>query len=223
MCNNLINNYELFIFDLDDTLINTEKYHYTAWLTVLKEEIDESFNMDFNTFCSKFHSNKENNIKTYLLDELNIINYERIIEKKNRLYLDIITKESEQIKMVEGVTDFLNKIINNNKKFVIVSNSLKSNVDFFILLFPILKNSSKNYYRELFTNKKPNEECYLKVINDYPDHKMVGFEDSITGIHAMTLAKHIDTIFINNKDYYYYDFIIKNYNIIMTIINYVNL
>ena len=223
MCNSLIDNYDLFIFDLDDTLIKTENYHYVAWLTILKEVKNENFNLDFNTFCSKFHSNKENNIKTYLLDELNITNYEKIIEKKNRLYLEIIIKESEKIELIEGVTDFLNKIINNNKKFVIVSNSLKNNVDFFTSVFPILQKSSKNYYRELFTNKKPNPECYLKVVDDFPNHKMIGFEDSITGIHAMTLVNSIDTIFINNKNYYYYDFIIKNYNINMTIINYVNL
>jgi beta-phosphoglucomutase-like phosphatase (HAD superfamily) len=82
MCNSLIDNYDLFIFDLDDTLIKTENYHYIAWLTVLKEVKNENFYIDFNTFCSKFHSNKENNIKTYLLDELNITNYDKIIEKK---------------------------------------------------------------------------------------------------------------------------------------------
>ena len=223
MCNSLIDNYDLFIFDLDDTLIKTENYHYVAWLTVLKEVKNDNFNIDFNTFCSKFHSNKENNIKTYLLDELNITNYDKIIEKKNRLYLEIITKESEKIELLEGAFDFLNKIINNNKKFVIVSNSLKNNVDFFTSVFPILQKSSKNYYRELFTNKKPNPECYLKVVDDFPNHKMIGFEDSITGIHAMTLVNSIDTIFINNKNYYYYNFIITNYNINKTIINYVNL
>ena len=223
MCNSLIDNYDLFIFDLDDTLIKTENYHYVAWLTVLKEVKNDNFNIDFNTFCSKFHSNKENNIKTYLLDELNITNYDKIIEKKNRLYLEIIKKESEKIELLEGAFDFLNKIINNNKKFVIVSNSLKNNVDFFTSVFPILQKSSKNYYRELFTNKKPNPECYLKVVDDFPNHKMIGFEDSITGIHAMTLVNSIDTIFINNKNYYYYNFIITNYNINKTIINYVNL
>jgi beta-phosphoglucomutase-like phosphatase (HAD superfamily) len=34
--NNIFNKFDLFIFDLDDTLIQTEKYHYKAWLKTLK-------------------------------------------------------------------------------------------------------------------------------------------------------------------------------------------
>jgi len=45
--NNIINNYDLFIFDLDDTLVKTEKYHYEAWLYVLRRNIDTSFFFQF--------------------------------------------------------------------------------------------------------------------------------------------------------------------------------
>ena len=41
--NNLINNFDLFIFDLDDTLVKSEKYHYTAWLITLKNAINDDF------------------------------------------------------------------------------------------------------------------------------------------------------------------------------------
>ena len=99
-----------------------------------------------------------------------------------------------------------------NKKFVIVSNSLKQHIDFFSELFPILKNSSKNYYREILVNRKPHPECYLKVISDFPNMKMVGFEDSITGIHAMSQVPDIDVSFINTENYYYYNDIIKIYS-----------
>ena len=109
-----------------------------------------------------------------------------------------------------------------NKKFVIVSNSLKQHIDFFSELFPILKNSSKNYYREILVNRKPHPECYLKVISDFPNMKMVGFEDSITGIHSITSAFDIFTYFINTPDYHHYDYIINNYPITL-ITNYLQL
>jgi beta-phosphoglucomutase-like phosphatase (HAD superfamily) len=109
--------------------------------------------------------------------------------------------------------EYLTNIINLNKEFVIVSNSLKSNIDFFSELFPILKKSSKNYYREILKNKKPNPECYLTVIRDFPSRKMIGFEDSITGIHAITAVPEIKTMFINTSDYYHYDYIMKNYDV----------
>jgi beta-phosphoglucomutase-like phosphatase (HAD superfamily) len=216
----IINKYDLFIFDLDDTLVKTENYHYNAWLRVLKNEFGNDFHIDFATFISKFHSNIPDSIKIYLANELKIENWESILQKKNKLYLEIIGLEQKNIKMIDGVENFLHEIIKNNKKFVIVSNSLKSNIDFFSELFPVLKKSSKNYYRELFKNKKPNPECYLKVVEDFPNCRMVGFEDSITGIHAMMQVQNIDTFFINDLEYYYYNYIIENYKLKMVIKDY---
>jgi beta-phosphoglucomutase len=215
-----LTNYELFIFDLDDTLVKTEEYHYKSWLYILKHELREDFFIEFDIFCSKFHSNKPDNIQNYLSNELNIYNFEEVIKKKNEYYLKLIDFEKAHIKLIDGCEILLNKIIDNNKKFVIVSNSLKSNIDYFSELFPILKKSSKNYYREMFTCRKPNPECYLRVVSDFPNDRKIGFEDSITGIHAMTLVKEIDPIFINIPSYYYYDYIIKSYPKILVIENY---
>jgi beta-phosphoglucomutase-like phosphatase (HAD superfamily) len=73
----------------------------------------------------------------------------------------------------------------------------------------------------MFTNKKPNPECYLKVLEDFSDIKnIIGFEDSITGIQAMTSVPKIQTVFINSSDYYYYDYIINNYNNLLMIKDY---
>ena len=35
--NNIFKTYDLFIFDLDDTLVKTEEYHYDAWLKTLQQ------------------------------------------------------------------------------------------------------------------------------------------------------------------------------------------
>jgi len=115
--------------------------------------------------------------------------------------------------MIDGCENFINKIIKNNKKFIIVSNTLKEQIDFFVELFPILKHSTKNYYREMLKNKKPNSECYLKVINDFPNKKIMGFEDSITGIHALSGAPEISKVYINTHDYFHHHYILDNYNV----------
>jgi beta-phosphoglucomutase-like phosphatase (HAD superfamily) len=215
-----IEKYDLFIFDLDDTLVKTENYHYSSWLSVLKQELGVNFHIDFNHFISKFHSNKRDFIKEYLINDLSVSEPERLINKKNNVYFELINREKKNLKLIDGANKLLEQIVKFNKKFVIVSNSLKSNIDYFSEVFPILKKSSKNYYRELMINRKPNPECYLRVVADFPNNKMVGFEDSITGIHAMTQVTSIDTVFINEKCYYYYDFIINNYNLLCTITDY---
>lgn len=213
MDNSFIDKYDLFIFDLDDTLVKTEHLHYKSWLNILQKNINKDFFFDYNYYCSKFHSKEQDFIKNYLINELKLKNYEELILEKNNYYLNLIIVEKPNFKLLDGCFVFLENILKNKKQFVIVSNNLKKNIDFFSDLFPILKNSSKNYYREILINKKPHPECYLKVIEDFPNKRMLGFEDSITGIHAICSVSIIDTIFINNNQYYYYNYIIQNYKL----------
>uniref|UniRef100_A0A6C0ASG6 Haloacid dehalogenase-like hydrolase n=1 Tax=viral metagenome TaxID=1070528 RepID=A0A6C0ASG6_9ZZZZ len=216
----IINNYDLFIFDLDDTLVKTEHLHYISWLSVLKRSIGEYFYISFSIYCSKFHSNKVDCIRQYLKNELCIQDYESCVQEKNDYYLDLITKEKDKLALIAGVEAFITEVVKNKKEFVIVSNTQKINVMFFLDLFPILQKCSKVYYREMFRNKKPNPECYFMVCTDFPNTTKIGFEDSITGIHALNGVEEIDTVFINNKDYYYYDYILANYKILKCIENY---
>jgi beta-phosphoglucomutase-like phosphatase (HAD superfamily) len=211
---NIVDKYDIFCFDLDDTIVKTEKYHYQAWLETIQENIYKDFYITFEEYCSIFHSIKENNIQDYLINNLNITNYEDIIKIKNEIYYKIITENKNEFKMIKGCEELINKILKNNKKFIIVSNTLKVQIDFFSEIFPILKYSLKNYYREIIKNKKPNPECYLKVVEDFPNKKIVGFEDSVTGIHAITKVPDIFTYYINSPHYYHNEFILNNYSVI---------
>jgi len=206
-------NYDLYIFDLDDTLVKTEHLHYDAWIETLKHFINKDFYITRNFFLSKFHCIRPDTIVKYLSEELNIPNYQDAVNYKNELYYKLINEKKDTFQLIDGLEKYLENIVSLKKEFVIVSNSLKSNIDFFSDLFPILKNSSKNYYREIIKNKKPNPECYLTVVKDFPERRMIGFEDSITGIHAITAVPEIKTMFINTCEYYHYDYIMNNYNI----------
>jgi len=206
--------FDLFIFDLDDTLIKTEKYHYISWLnTIQKYKNDYTFEFSYDTFSKNFHSISPNSIQNYLT-EIGIVNIDNIIIEKNKYYLNLISNE-KNIEMVEGIEKFIEFILKNNKKFVIVTNTFEKNLNFFINMFPILKKSEKNYFREMFKNKKPNPECYNMVIKDFPKEKKIAFEDSITGIHALSQTKDIKIVLVNDFNYIYYDYIIKNYDILL--------
>ncbi len=210
---NIIQNYDLFIFDLDDTLVKTEDIHYNAWVNTIKHFLNKDFHIDRNTFLSIFHSKIPNSITNYLNKLFNINDCSKIIEFKNNKYFEMINDQKNNIKMIDGVHKFIENIIINNKKFVIVTNGLKCHVNFFSELFPILKNSSKNYYREMFKNKKPDPECFQRVIDDFPNTRKICFEDSITGIHAVTQLPEITVYYVNSSEYFYHDYIVNNYNI----------
>ena len=144
---------------------------------------------------------------------LKIDNIEKVIEIKNENYYKIINENKNNLKMIDGCEEFMNMILEKNKKFIIVSNTFKKQIDFFSELFPILKKSSKNYYKEILKYKKPNPECYLKVINDFPNEQIVGFEDSITGIHSITQVPDIFVYYINDDNYYHNEYILHNYKV----------
>jgi beta-phosphoglucomutase-like phosphatase (HAD superfamily) len=214
----LVNKFDLFIFDLDDTLVLTENYHYFAWYETIKyfSTINNKqsnlsyFTYDF--FISIFHCINENTAYDFL-KSISISRSEAQLFKDN-LYFDLIEKDKQNIKMLNGASEMIEHIIDNNKRFVIVTNSKKQNLDFMLELFPILKKSSKNYYKEIIMNKKPNPECYYTVVNDFPNLRYIGFEDSITGIHAISQVKDIIPIFINRTSYYHFNYITQTYPII---------
>ena len=44
---NITNDYDLFIFDLDDTLVKTEHFHYESWLNIIRKNVDINFFFDY--------------------------------------------------------------------------------------------------------------------------------------------------------------------------------
>lgn len=211
--------YTLFIFDLDDTLIMTEKYHYASWLYVLKNQFGQDFFIDYHTYIMNFHTSDQNGIEQYL-NSLGIKDIKCISETKTQYLLEHIRNKSFRLELNDGCEKLIHRIIENGIKFVIVSNSPRHLVDEILIQFPLLQNSTKVYSREMFTYKKPNPECYFKVIKDFPNDKMVAFEDSLTGIEALMGVPSIYPVFINNYDYPHYDTIKNRYPLIHHIISF---
>lgn len=226
--NNLISNiwtYDLYIFDLDDTLVKSEYYHHNAWIQILRNQLNDiSFNLSYNEFCEIFHSKNPTNIRDYVSNLLKITYDEFLLvsKQKNEKYIELLTESYDKLELIDGTEKFLHNILKLNKKFVIVSNSPLNNITFYLNRFPILSNASKLYYREMFINRKPHPECYQMVLADWPELKKIGFEDSITGIMALIQVDDITPVFINSETYAHYNtiinlkenlIIINNYNV----------
>lgn len=205
-----IDNYDIFMFDLDDTLIMTEHLHHKCWVDTIKE-FKGDFNIDFLSYSEIFHTSKENGIQQFLI-ELGIENVEYVTQRKNKRYSKLI-KDKTNTKLKEMVEPFFNQIISNGKDIVIVTNTQIENVRTFLEIYPVLNLASKIYTREMFQKKKPNPECYNLVLTDFPNKRYVGFEDSLTGIHAMSCIPLIDIVFVNSPEYKHYFYIINNYKL----------
>jgi len=198
--------YDLFVFDFDGTIMDTEKIHCKAWVDVI------SNNIDIQNYQKYFHSLIKDYSKHFLHLYYNIKyeDYDHLYKLKQDRYEELI--KSENIELIKGVYDFLNYLIQYNKKFVIVSNTSKKFIDYYSEKYPILKNAYKIYTKELYIHKKPNPECYLKIVNVFENYKIIGFEDSLVGIHSLYQVKEITPVLIYNENYYYKDLIIEKYN-----------
>jgi len=212
--------YDLFVFDFDGTIMDTEKTHCKAWGNVLSNYTNKEVIINICDYQKYFHSL----IKDYSKNYLNIIHsikyedYDVLYKLKQNMYEELI--KIEDIKLIDGMEKFLNYLINNNKKFVIVSNTSKKFIDFYSIKYPILKNTYKIYTKELFVNRKPNPECYLYIVNEFKNHKIIGFEDSLPGMNALYQVNNITPVFIYDKEYYYNNLIIQKYKNIILLENY---
>ena len=95
---NYINKYDLFIFDLNNAIVNVEEYHYKAWVKTLQEKNIENY-FTFEYFCEIFYSNNSESIKSFL-NKLELYDYESIMIKKNKNYLMILKENKTNIKLI---------------------------------------------------------------------------------------------------------------------------
>ena len=220
--NNLLE-YNLFIFDFDGTIIDSEKTHYKSWIKAIStynnishSEVEN--NMTFSDYFKIFHSLDKDTPKKYMKFIHSIDDYDSIYIKKQENYNEYI--KNNDIPLINGIEQFLNFLINNNKDFIIVSNTSNKFIEIYKLHYPILNKALEIYTKENFINRKPNPECYLHIVNKYKNTKKIGFEDSLVGVHALYQVNDITPVFINNSDYYYKDYILNNYNNILKTSNY---
>ena len=207
--------YDLFIFDFDGTLLDTDKYHCKAWNNALSKEKNKNIEIQISDYYKYFHSLTPMMSRNYLKILYDVENYDYIYKKKQYEYEKIINNEN--IEFINGAENFLNFILKNNKKFIIVTNTSNKFIELFKSKHQILNKATKIYTNENFINKKPNPECYLRIANEYSNEKKIGFEDSLIGIHALYQVFDITPVMIHNMSYYYNIEIINKYNnIILT-------
>jgi len=217
-------NYDLFVFDFDGTLIDTEKYHCDAWSNAIADYKNKTpFSYTFvelkmSEYQKYFHTLNSDDIKLTLKLMYEIEDYDEIYKIKQKYYEKFIVEK--KFNFINGAEQFLNFLIKNNKKFIIVSNTSQKNLEEFKKKFPILNNVHKIYTKEYFLNRKPNPECYLKIVHEYKNSKIIGFEDSLVGLHALYQVNEITPVLIDDKTYFHRDYMIDTYKNLIVLNDY---
>lgn len=217
------NEYQLFLFDFDGLLVNTEILHYQAYLKMCKNfgfTLDWTFN-DYTQLTYNEFTGFQDALYTALPDLKKVEpNWSKLYAEKKKILFDLLS--SEPVALMPGVESLLISLNNAGCKSCVVTHSSLEIVIKIKKKQPFLDLIPHWITREDYILAKPNPECYQKAIDLFGQKgdKVIGFEDSARGMQALAatsatpvlicspLASHLQkTLQLSPRIYHYSDFI----------------
>lgn len=191
-----IHDYQLFLFDFDGLLVNTEEIHFLAYQRMC-EKYGFKLQWSFERYCLAAHYSAEG-LKEQIYESLPGLyqaepSWETLYAYKRQQVLELL--ESGATGLMPGVAELLQVLQQFNIKRCVVTHSPQALVDILRRQHPILNTIPHWITREHYTQPKPHPEGYLTAIQKYahPHDKIIAFEDTPRGIEALlqTPAKPI--------------------------------
>jgi beta-phosphoglucomutase len=180
-----VRKFQLFLFDFDGLLVNTEHLHYQAYLEMLKRR-GVKCEWSFLQFCSLAHLNADA-LKQQIYAEFPGIepNWQVLYAEKKQIYFELIG--AGKIELMPGVQKLLEVLQKENICRCVVTNSLLEQIVLIRSQLPILQTIPHWITREDYTRPKPAPDSYLRAIELYgkKGDRIIGFEDSLRGIEAL--------------------------------------
>lgn len=177
--------YDLFLFDFDGLLVDTEKLHYKAYQKAAEAK-GEDLLLSFTDFQRLAHLSSDA-WKRALLEKIPFLeeSWQTFYQEKKNIYCNLLFKE--KIDLMPGVEEFLKALKEKDLPCCVVTHSTSSMVEPIREKSDVLKSIPYWITREDYEKPKPDPECYLKAIEKYapPEGKVIGFEDSFKGFSAL--------------------------------------
>lgn len=191
-----IREFQLFLFDLDGLLVNTEEIHYLAYKRMCADRgVDLTW--DFAYYCGLAHYSSEG-VKEQLEVQYPQLfasepRWEVLYKEKKQAVIDLLNEGA--VHPMPGVEKLLRELEKAGIPRCVVTHSADELVAISRRKNPILNTIPVWFTREHYTHPKPHPECYLKAIEALakPNDKIIGFEDTPRGIKALqqTRAKPV--------------------------------
>ncbi len=216
--NEWIKNFDLFLFDFDGLLVNTENLHFLAYKT-MSQKYQIKLNWDFLTYCKYAHSDKpllkEEIYKKYIAIYNKEPDWPSLYKETKEIYLNLLG--GSNLSFMPGAEDLLLSLIENNKKVCVVTNSSKCQIDKIKEKLKVLSLIENWITRDDGVDPKPSPEGYLLAKEKlYKENdKIIGFEDTIKGLKALSFLdatkvlvcdpKHPQLKNFKGDNYFYYE------------------
>lgn len=190
MFEKVLNSYDIILFDFDGLLVDTEPLHFAAYKEMcLRNQV--ILNWDFTRFCKEAHGSANGIWKIFQREfpQLFINSSQELrYREKKEIYQELL--KTAFLRLMPGVKAFLGALAKSTVLSAVVTNSPGSHVGVIRKRLAILDSIPLWITREDYTLAKPAPDGYLLAIEKLGKKKrIVGFEDTVKGIHALQAAK----------------------------------
>lgn len=198
-----LNQYQLYLFDFDGLLVNTEELHYEAYKLMCQQR-GFKLDWDFDFFCSIAHHSAEG-LEQQIYADLPALkqiepNWKVLYQEKKQSFLDLVNHGA--VELMPGAEELLVALQKAGINRAVVTHSLAELINAIRKQIPLLDTIPHWITREHYTQPKPSSECYLKAIEMLAKEtdNVIGFEDTPRGTTALagTRAK---PIFVSSLKY----------------------
>jgi HAD superfamily hydrolase (TIGR01509 family) len=183
----MFHGFDLYLFDFDGLLVNTEEVHFQAYREACRQK-NLSLSWTFYDFCRHAHYSaigiREalSKIDPLLKDDLE---WKSFYHLKTESYLLLL--KAGQVHLMPGVEKFLSYLIKNKSLTCVVTHSTRSMIESIRNTHPLLQKIDHWITREDYKEPKPSPDGYLTAMERYlkPHGKAIGFEDSLKGLESL--------------------------------------
>ena len=184
----MFHDFDLYLFDFDGLLVNTEEMHLEAYRQACRE-YQLSLHWNFDDFCRHAHYSatgmREGLSKIFPQLRSDDPLWIALYQLKTENYLSYL-KEGK-VSLMQGAERFLDLLQKRGKTICVVTHSKKAMIDSIKMHQPVLQNIEHWITREDYLEPKPSPDGYLTALSRYlkPGQRAIGFEDSPRGLEAL--------------------------------------
>ena len=182
--------FELFLFDFDGLLVDTERLHYEAYRETCAERgLDLNWDMHEYGRAAYFHASR---LKEVLMERFpEALGTDPLWEAFYAEKRERFIQSAKSAKLMPGVEALLKEIAAANKQRVVVTHSTLAMVNSVRANLPELDLIEHWITREDYEGAKPSPDGYNLAIRRYGKEggRVVGFEDTPKGLEALIATK----------------------------------